>query len=68
LDRTADIELIVNKHLPPPIERVVRLHYTDYDMSDPMKWAACGCGKRQYYRRLDLAHAAIAEILLRRAA
>ncbi|MCS7884254.1 hypothetical protein N0345_31090, partial [Pseudomonas aeruginosa] len=25
LDRTADIELIVNKHLPPPIERVVRL-------------------------------------------
>ncbi len=65
--RTAP-EALDNRRQIFTVERVVRLHYTDYDMSDPMKWEACGCGKTQYYQRLHLAHAAIAEILLRRRA
>ncbi|WP_400636992.1 hypothetical protein [Pseudomonas aeruginosa] len=67
-DRTADIELIVNKRLPDDLAHVVRLHYLDRDMCDSLRWEAAGCGQRQFYRRLDLAHAAIAEILMRRAA
>lgn len=67
-DRTADIELIVNKHLPPDLEHLVRVHYTDYDSPDSMKWESCRCSRPQYYRRLNLAHAAIAELLISRRA
>lgn len=67
-DLTADIELIVNKHLPPDMEHLVRVHYTDYDSPDSMKWASCRLGRTQYYQRLNILHAAIAELLLGRRA
>ncbi|MED5608505.1 hypothetical protein VV867_12490 [Pseudomonas sp. JH-2] len=67
-DRTADIELIVNKRLPPDLEHLVRVHYTDYDSPDSMKWEHCRCSRPQYYRRLNVAHASIAELLLLRKA
>ncbi|MCY1546381.1 hypothetical protein D9M68_823760 [compost metagenome] len=66
--RTADIELIVNKHLPPDMEHLVRVHYTDYDSPDSRKWESCRCSRPQYYRRLNIAHAAIAELLISRRA
>lgn len=63
---SADIELIVNKHLPPPLERIAWVHYTDHDSPNSMKWERCGCSRPQYYRRLDLLHAGIAELLVQR--
>lgn len=65
-DRTGDIELIVNKHLPVELVRIIQVHYTDYDRCDSMKWQACGCGRSQYYTRLHEAHTAIAGLLLQR--
>lgn len=67
-DRTADIELIYTKHLPLDLQTVMRLHYTNDDLSDSMKWSACRCSRAQFYRRLNLLHAVIAEILLGRKA
>lgn len=67
-DRTADIELIYTRHLPHDLQTLMRLHYTNDDLPHSMKWSACRCSRAQYYRRLDLLHAAIAELLLMRRA
>lgn len=67
---SADIEVIVNKHLDAQLAVVVREHYLcrDPDRLDSQKYMACGCGWRQFYRRLGAAHVAIAGMLLERAA
>lgn len=63
---SADIELIVNKHLPPPLQRLALVHYLDHDSPNSVKWERCGCGRSQYYKRLSLLHAAVAELLVGR--
>lgn len=68
LDRAAEIELIVNKYLPFKEHQVVIEHYTNYDSLDAQKWAACGCSRPQFYRRLHTAHELIESQLVRRAA
>lgn len=68
LDRAAEIELIVNKHLPLKEHQVVIEHYTNYDSLDSQKWSACGCGRTQFYERLHSAHELIEAQLMRRAA
>lgn len=65
-DRSADIELIVNKCLPDDLAHLVMVHYTDYDMCDSLKWEACKLRRTQYYQRLNLAHVGIAELLVGR--
>lgn len=68
LDRAAEIELIVNKHLPLKEHQVVIEHYTNYDSLDSQKWSACGCSRAQFYRRLGEAHASIESQLIKRRA
>ncbi|AYF88636.1 hypothetical protein D6Z43_16320 [Pseudomonas sp. DY-1] len=68
LDRAAEIELIVNKHLPVKEHQVVIEHYTNYDSRECQKWEACGCSRPQYYRRLHDAHVSIEDQLIRRRA
>ncbi|MCY1539944.1 hypothetical protein D9M68_755560 [compost metagenome] len=65
---SADIELIVNKHLEPHLEKVIREHYLNRDSLEHQKWEACGCGRTQFYARLYEAHRVIAGMLLERAA
>lgn len=65
---SADIELIVNKHLDAQLALVVREHYLNHASLEHQKWAACGCGRTQFYARLHSAHVAIAGMLLERAA
>ncbi|MCY1303623.1 hypothetical protein D9M70_533390 [compost metagenome] len=65
---SADIEVIGNKHLDPPLEKVVREHYLNRDSLEYQKWESCGCSRAQFYRRLGDAHRAIAGMLLERAA
>ena len=65
---SADIEVIVNKHLDWPLAQVVREHYLNHESVDRQKWAHCGCSRAQFYRRLDAAHLEIAGMLLERAA
>ena len=65
---SADIELIVNKHLAPDLARVVREHYVYRNKPEYLKWEACGCSRAQFYRRLDDAHVSIAGMLLERVA
>ncbi|MCY1549237.1 hypothetical protein D9M68_853960 [compost metagenome] len=65
---SADIEVIVNKHLEPRLERVIYEHYLNRDSLEHQKWEACGCGRTQFYARLHDAHRAIAGMLLERAA
>ena len=70
LPYSADIELIVNKHLDAQLAVVVREHYLvrDPHRMDSQKYAACRCGRTQFYERLHAAHVAIAGMLLERAA
>ena len=68
LPYSADIELIVNKHLAWPLEQVVREHYLNRSSLERQKWAHCGCGRTQFYERLHAAHLEIAGLLLERAA
>jgi hypothetical protein len=68
LDRAAEVELIVNNCLPLKEHQVVIEHYTNYDSLDAQKWAACGCSRPQFYRRLHSAHELIESQLVRRAA
>ena len=63
---SADIEIIVNKHLPPELERIAWVHYTDHDSPNSMKWERCACGRSQYYRRLRQLQDAVAELLVAR--
>ncbi|MDU9415204.1 hypothetical protein [Pseudomonas sp. zfem005] len=65
---SADIELIVNKHLDFPLRQVVHEHYVARRKHEFEKWSACGCGRTQFYERLHSAHVAIAGMLLERAA
>ena len=65
---SADIEVIVNKHLSWPLAQVVREHYLNHESVDRQKWAHCGCGRTQFYERLHSAHLEIAGMLLERAA
>lgn len=70
LPYSADIELIVNKHLDAQLAVVVREHYLvrDPHRMDSQKYRACRCSQAQFYRHLHAAHVAIAGMLLERAA
>jgi len=67
---SADIEVIVNKHLDAQLAIVVREHYLVKDQSrlEHQKFRACGCGRTRFYELLHNAHLAIAGMLLERAA
>ena len=66
LDESADIELIVNKHLPFKEKQVVIEHYTNYESFEYQRLEACGCKRTQFYERLHRAHVLIAEHLTNR--
>lgn len=68
LDESADIELIVNKHLAPELAVAVREHYCNHDSLLSQKVMYCGCSLKTYYQRLHDAHVCIASLLGRRAA
>jgi hypothetical protein len=68
LDESADIELIVNKHLSPELALVVVEHYCNSDSLLSQKMLHCGCSAPTYYRRLHDAHVCIAGLLLGKAA
>lgn len=68
LDESADIELIVNKHLPPQLSVVVREHYCNHESFLSQKMLHCGCSAPTYYRRLHDAHVNIEGMLMGKAA
>ena len=68
LDESADIEIIVNKHLAPELYLVVYEHYCNADSELYQKYRHCGCSRDTYYKRLHEAHVCIAGLLLGRAA
>jgi hypothetical protein len=68
LDESADIELIVNKHLPPQLSVVVREHYCNHESFLSQKYTHCGCSRDTYYQRLHEAHLCIAGMLMGKAA
>ncbi|SDI77159.1 hypothetical protein SAMN05216588_12444 [Pseudomonas flavescens] len=67
LDRAAEIEWIVGKHLSPELRQVVIEQYCAGSLPSH-KWSACGCSRSQFYRRLGKAHTIIHSQLLKRAA
>lgn len=68
LDESADIELIVNKHLAPELSVVVREHYCNNESFLSQKITHCGCTRKAYYGRLHEAHKCIVDLLMRKAA
>ncbi|WP_024694715.1 hypothetical protein [Pseudomonas syringae] len=68
LDESADIELIVNKHLAPELALVVREHYCNRESFLSQKYRHCGCSRETYYQRLHRAHECIGGFLLGKAA
>lgn len=68
LDESADIELIVNKHLAPELAVVVREHYCNRDSFLSQKMQHCRCSSKTYYQRLHHAHECIAGLLMGKAA
>jgi hypothetical protein len=68
LDESADIELIVNKHLAPELALVVREHYCNHESLLRQKYTHCGCSRDTYYQRLHDAHVCIAGMLMGKAA
>lgn len=68
LDESADIELIVNKHLAPELALVVMEHYCNHDSFLSQKMLHCGCSTPTYYRRLHEAHVCIEGLLMGNAA
>lgn len=68
LDESADIELIVNKHLAPQLSVLVREHYCNLDSFLYQKITYCGCSRKTYYERLHEAHECIASLLMAKAA
>ena len=68
LDESADIELIVNKHLEPQLSVIVREHYCNHDSFLSQKITHCGCSRKTYYDRLHEAHECIAGMLMGKAA
>ena len=68
LESSADIELIVNKHLAPELVTVVREHYCTLDVDMRLRYAHCGCGRDTYYQRLHEAHLQILGVMMGMAA
>jgi hypothetical protein len=68
LDESVDIELIVNKHLPPQLSVVVWEHYCNHESFLSQKITHCGCCRKTYYERLHEAHVYIAGMLMGKAA
>ena len=68
LDESADIELIVNKHLAPELALVVVEHYCNDESFLSQKMLHCGCSAPTYYRRLHDAHVSIEGMLMGKAA
>lgn len=68
LDESADIELIINKHLAPELSLVVWEHYCNHESFLAQKYTHCGCSRDTYYQRLHQAHLHIAGMLLGKAA
>jgi hypothetical protein len=68
LDESADIELIVNKHLAPELALVVREHYCNRESLLSQKMLFCGCSSKTYYQRLHRAHELIGGMLMGKAA
>ncbi len=68
LDESADIELIVNKHLAPELALVVMEHYCNHESFLSQKMLHCGCSAPTYYRRLHDAHVHIEGMLMGKAA
>jgi hypothetical protein len=68
LDASADIELIVNKHLAPELALVVREHYCNRESLLSQKMLFCGCSSKTYYQRLHRAHELIGCMLMGKAA
>ena len=68
LDESADIELIVNKHLEPRLAQVVREHYCNHESFMRQKLLHCACSVRTYYLRLHEAHVNIEGMLMGKAA
>ena len=68
LDESADIELIVNKHLPAQLSVVVWEHYCNHESLLSQKYTHCGCSRDTYYQRLHEAHLHIAGLLMGKAA
>lgn len=68
LDESADIELIVQKHLPPRLALVVWEHYCNQERSFlSQKLKHCACSSRTYLRLHD-AHVFIEGMLMGKAA
>ncbi|AHC82680.1 hypothetical protein X970_11900 [Pseudomonas monteilii SB3101] len=63
LDESADIEIIVNKHLEPQLYVIVKEHYCNQDSLLEQKIAYCRCSRKTYYERLHQAHVAIQGLL-----
>jgi hypothetical protein len=63
LDESADIELIVNKHLPAQLSVVVWEHYCNHESFLSQKYIHCGCSRDTYYQRLHEAHLQIAGMM-----
>lgn len=68
LDESADIEIIVNKHLAPELYLVVKEHYCNSDSLLSQKYQHCGCSRDTYYQRLHAAHVCIGGLLMGKAA
>jgi hypothetical protein len=68
LDESADIQLIVSKHLAPTLALVVREHYCNHDSFLSQKMLHCACSSRTYYQRLHDAHVCIEGMLMGKAA
>ena len=68
LDESADIQLIVSKHLPPRLALVVMEHYCNQDSFLAQKLVYCACSSRTYYLRLHEAHEFIQGMLMGKAA
>lgn len=68
LDESADIEIIVHKHLPPRLALVVLEHYCNDESFLSQKLKHCACSSRTYYMRLHEAHEFIQGMLMGKAA
>ena len=68
LDESADIELIVKKHLPPRLALVVWEHYCRHESFLSQKLLHCACSSRTYYMRLHDALVFIQGMLMGKAA
>ncbi|MGY4493829.1 hypothetical protein ACVW0A_004085 [Pseudomonas sp. TE3610] len=68
LDESADIELIVNKHMPPRLALAVNEHNCNHESFLMQKLVHCACSAKTYYLRLHEAHDFIEGMLMGKAA